>query len=60
MGRYASRIDRLADGITRSSADAEEVVQDVFWQVDPEGYRIRGGERRSAAGSTGPPPRTSA
>ena len=30
MGRYASRVYRLARGITRSDADAEEVVQDVF------------------------------
>jgi RNA polymerase sigma-70 factor (ECF subfamily) len=30
MERYASRIYRLAHGITRNEADAEEVVQDVF------------------------------
>lgn len=30
MKRYSSRIYRLACGITRSSRDAEEVLQDVF------------------------------
>lgn len=30
MGRYESRVYRLAHGITRNEADAEEVVQDVF------------------------------
>lgn len=30
MGEYASRVYRLAHGITRNEADAEEVVQDVF------------------------------
>src|SRR6185295_4129276 len=30
MERYAPRVYRLALGITRSHADAEEVVQDVF------------------------------
>jgi hypothetical protein len=30
MDRYASRVYRLAHGITRNEADAEEVVQDVF------------------------------
>jgi RNA polymerase sigma-70 factor (ECF subfamily) len=30
MERYASRVYRLAHGITRNAADAEEVVQDVF------------------------------
>ncbi len=30
MDRYASRVYRLAHGITRNQADAEEVVQDVF------------------------------
>ena len=33
MTRYASRVYRLAFGITRNDADAEEVVQDVFWSV---------------------------
>lgn len=30
MERYESRVYRLAHGITRNEADAEEVVQDVF------------------------------
>lgn len=30
MARYSSRVYRLARGITRCDADAEEVVQDVF------------------------------
>jgi RNA polymerase sigma-70 factor (ECF subfamily) len=30
MGCYASRVYRVARGITRTEADAEEVVQDVF------------------------------
>ena len=30
MERYAPRVYRLAHGITRNEADAEEVVQDVF------------------------------
>ena len=30
MERYASRVFRVARGITRTDADAEEVVQDVF------------------------------
>ncbi len=30
MERFASRVYRVANGICRSSADAEEVVQDVF------------------------------
>jgi RNA polymerase sigma-70 factor (ECF subfamily) len=30
MTRYSGRVYRLAHGITRSEADAEEVVQDVF------------------------------
>ena len=33
MSRYASRVYCLAYGITRSSGDAEEVVQDVFLQI---------------------------
>jgi RNA polymerase sigma-70 factor, ECF subfamily len=48
MGRYASRIYRLAYGITRSSADAEEVVQDVFLQVVQKGAGFEG---RAALGS---------
>ena len=30
MERFASRVYRVANGICASSADAEEVVQDVF------------------------------
>ncbi len=30
MERYAARVYRLANGITRNQADTEEVVQDVF------------------------------
>src|SRR5256712_13567487 len=33
MERYSSRLYRLAFGITRSSRDAEEVLQDVFLTV---------------------------
>jgi RNA polymerase sigma-70 factor (ECF subfamily) len=33
MSEYAPRMFRLAFGITRNSADAEEVVQDVFYTV---------------------------
>ena len=48
MSRYAARIYRLAYGITRSSADAEEVVQDVFLQVVQKGTGFEG---RAALGS---------
>jgi RNA polymerase sigma-70 factor (ECF subfamily) len=48
MSRYASRIYRLAHGITRSSGDAEEVVQDVFLQVVHKGAGFEG---RAALGS---------
>jgi RNA polymerase sigma-70 factor (ECF subfamily) len=48
MGRYASRIYRLAYGITRSGADAEEVVQDVFLQLVQKGAGFEG---RAALGS---------
>ena len=33
MACYGSRAYRLAIGITRNAADAEEVVQDAFWSV---------------------------
>jgi RNA polymerase sigma-70 factor (ECF subfamily) len=33
VARYGSRAYRLAVGITRNAADAEEVVQDAFWSV---------------------------
>jgi RNA polymerase sigma-70 factor (ECF subfamily) len=42
MTRYAGRIYRLAYGITRSAADAEEVVQDVFLQVVQKGTGFEG------------------
>jgi RNA polymerase sigma-70 factor (ECF subfamily) len=42
MTRYAGRIYRLAYGITRSAADAEEVVQDVFLQVVQKGAGFEG------------------
>ena len=48
MERYAGRIYRLAYGITRSAADAEEVVQDVFLQVVQKGSGFEG---RAALGS---------
>jgi RNA polymerase sigma-70 factor, ECF subfamily len=48
MSRYASRIYRLAHGITRNGADAEEVVQDVFLQVVQKGAGFEG---RAALGS---------
>ncbi|MGH7320779.1 MAG: sigma-70 family RNA polymerase sigma factor [Candidatus Rokuibacteriota bacterium] len=33
MSRYAPRVYRLAHGVTRHEADAEEVVQDVFLSI---------------------------
>jgi RNA polymerase sigma-70 factor (ECF subfamily) len=42
MGRHASRIYRLAYGITRNAADAEEVVQDVFLQIVQKGQDFEG------------------
>src|SRR5438270_406107 len=48
MSRYASRIYRLAYGITRSAPDAEEVVQDVFLQIVNKGAGFEG---RAALGS---------
>lgn len=33
VARYGGRAYRLAMGITRNAADAEEVVQDAFWSV---------------------------
>ena len=45
MERYASRVYRLAYGITRNEADVEETVQDVFLTI----FRRtgRGPQRRS-------------
>jgi RNA polymerase sigma-70 factor (ECF subfamily) len=42
MTRYSNRVYRLAYGITRSSADAEEVVQDVFLQIVHKGAGFEG------------------
>jgi RNA polymerase sigma-70 factor (ECF subfamily) len=48
MDRYGSRVWRLAYGITRNEADAEEVVQDVFLNL----YRkINMFEGRAALGT---------
>ncbi|MBI4735463.1 MAG: sigma-70 family RNA polymerase sigma factor [candidate division NC10 bacterium] len=46
--RYASRVYRLAYGITRNEADAEEVVQDVFLTVFRKIHTFEG---RAALGS---------
>ena len=48
MERTAARVYRLAHGITRNEADAEEVVQDVFLTIL---RKIRTFEGRSALGS---------
>jgi len=48
MRQYSGRVYRLAYGITRNSADAEEVVQDVFLSVIRKGESFEG---RSAVGS---------
>lgn len=48
MERYASRVYRLAHGITRNEADAEEVVRDVFLTIF---RKIRTFEGRAALGS---------
>jgi len=48
MERYGPRVYRLAHGITRNEADAEEVVQDVFLAVF---RKIRTFEGRAALGS---------
>ena len=48
MEAYAARVYRLAQGVTRSLADAEEVVQDVFLTVV---RRISDFEGRSALGT---------
>ena len=42
MSRYSSRVYRLAYGITRNPADAEEIVQDVFWQLVRKGGDFEG------------------
>ncbi len=48
MEEYASRVYRLAYGITRNQSDAEEVVQDVFLTICRKGESFEG---RSALGS---------
>lgn len=48
MERYGSRVYRLAHGITRNEADAEEVVQDVFLNLF---RKIDSFEGRSALGT---------
>jgi RNA polymerase sigma-70 factor (ECF subfamily) len=48
MGRYAGSVYRLAHGITRNAADAEEVVQDVFLTIVRKGSGFEG---RAALGS---------
>jgi RNA polymerase sigma-70 factor (ECF subfamily) len=42
MERYASRVYRVARGITRTDADAEEVVQDVFLTLTRKIDRFEG------------------
>jgi RNA polymerase sigma-70 factor, ECF subfamily len=42
MARYSSRVYRLAYGITRNQADAEEIVQDVFMQLVLKGGGFEG------------------
>lgn len=48
MERYASRVYRVARGITRTDADAEEVVQDVFLTL---ARKIDSFEGRAALGT---------
>ena len=48
MEAYAPRVFRLAHGVTRNAADAEEVVQDVFLTV---ARKIGDFEGRSALGT---------
>ncbi len=48
MERYASRVYRVARGITRTDADAEEVVQDVFLSL---ARKIDSFEGRAALGT---------
>ena len=42
MDEFAPRVHRMAYGITRNEADAEEVVQDVFLAPLPQDRRVRG------------------
>jgi RNA polymerase sigma-70 factor (ECF subfamily) len=48
MGRFAPRVYRLAYGVTRNAADAEEVVQDVFLSLF---RKIEDFEGRAALGT---------
>jgi RNA polymerase sigma-70 factor, ECF subfamily len=48
MEQFASRVYRLAYGITRCEADSEEVVQDVFLSLS---RKIEGFEGRAALGT---------
>ncbi|MGH7359316.1 MAG: RNA polymerase sigma factor, partial [Candidatus Rokuibacteriota bacterium] len=48
MEQFAPRVHRLAYGITRNEADAEEVVQDVFLRLF---RKIDAFEGRSALGT---------
>ena len=48
MQRHAARVYRVAFGITRNDADAEEVVQDVFLTICQKSESFEG---RSALGS---------
>jgi len=48
MARYATRLWRLARGVTRNDSDAEEVVQDVFLTLTQKSETFEG---RSAVGS---------
>ena len=48
MGQHASRVYRVAHGITQNAADAEEVVQDVFLTLF---NKIHTFEERAALGS---------
>ena len=54
MERYASRVYRLAYGITRNEADAEEAVQDVFLTI----FRRTGRRRRRRTCCRGRPGRS--
>jgi RNA polymerase sigma-70 factor (ECF subfamily) len=48
MSRHSARVYRLAHGICRNAADAEEVVQDVFLQMVRKGSTFEG---RAALGT---------
>ena len=48
MEQFAPRVHRLAYGITRNEADAEEIVQDVFMSLF---RKIEGFEGRAALGT---------